>query len=200
MQVIQTNEPIVLKGRYLITDPCYVYGDGDWTKFCNLLFANEEHVAGVSRKAIPPIDYNAIEKIADPKEALRAMLDANKAFEERLREVERRYNESRRAIITLFEIDGKRIPVMSTAYGDGGYPVFNPNTGFEVGGFGVDAGLFAFIPWDDNSHNMRRDLGTVIELDGVLTYEGGDAFINGKLVVDTSGRNVADEDEDSDPA
>jgi hypothetical protein len=189
MRVIQTNEPIVLKGRYLVTDPCYIYndGDGDWGRFCDLLFGNEERVAGVSRKSIPLPDYDSLGKMADPKEAIKAIMDANKAYEAKRNEADIKWGESRRSVITLFEIDGKQVPVMSTAYGDGGYPVFDPTTGTEVGSFGVDAGLFAFIPWTGEL-GMRSDLGTIIELEGVLTCEGGDAFINGKLVVDTSGQ------------
>lgn len=137
MRVIETKEPIRLKGRYLVTDPCYVYGNDDWSRFCDLLFANQELVG--------------------------------------------------RNAITMFEINGKHIAVMSTAYGDGGYPVIDPNTGDHLGSFGVDAGLFAFIPWSEGSHGMRSDLGTIIEVDGVLTCDNGDAFIDGKVVVDTSG-------------
>lgn len=201
MRVIQTNEPIVLKGRYLVTDPCYVYGDGDWGRFCELLFGNEERVAGVSRNNIPLPDYDAIGNMADPKEAIKAIMDADKAFEAKRREAEIKWGESRHSVITMFEIDGKRVPVMSTAYGDGGYPVFDPTTGIEAGSFGVDAGLFAFIPWTGES-GMRSDLGTIIELEGVLTCEGGDAYINGKLVVDTSGQSHEEDEEieDSDSA
>lgn len=138
MRVIETTEPIRLKGRYLITDPCYVYGDSDWSKFCDLLFANREP-------------------------------------------------------ITLLEIDGKLVAAMSTAYGDGGYPVFNPKTKTYAGSFGVDAGLFAFIPWCDDKPAFY---GTVVELDGILTYQNGNAYINGQIVVDTNGEvDFEDEDE-----
>ena len=198
MRVIQTNEPIVLKGRYLVTDPCYVYGNDDWSNFCDLLFNNEELVVGVSRRDIPKIDYNAIEKIADPVERAQAMSDACKAYDALRSDVDAKYGDRRRHVITLFEIDGKQLPVMSTAYGDGSYPVFDPKTGIYAGSFGVDAGLFAFIPWTEDSHNTRSDLGTVIEVDGILTCDNGNAYIDGKIVVDTRGETDQDDEEGND--
>lgn len=190
MQVIKTNEPIRLSGRYLVTDPCYVYGDGDWSRFCDLLFENE----GYAASKVPYPDLNQVDSIEDPKERIKAMFDLDRQYEAARREAERKHNEERRNMITLFEIDGKRIPVMSTAYGDGSYPVFDPETGLEVGMFGVDAGLFAFIPWNHESHGMRSDLGTIIEVDGVLTCDNGNAYINDKLVVDTNGESDVEED------
>jgi hypothetical protein len=135
MRVIDRDE-VVLNGRYLITDPCYVYGDCDWDKFCKLLWANEGDG------------------------------------------------------ITLFEIDGKEIPVMSTCYGDGGYPVIDGK--LQVGTFGVDAGLFCFIPWDAEDD----DRGVVLDIKGKLMYSNGDAFINGNVIVDTSGNSFEGEEYD----
>lgn len=138
MKIINCN-PVVLSGRYLVTDPCYIYGDQDWDTFCDLLFGG----VGLNN-SLPSI--------------------------------------------TVFEIDGKIIPVMPTAYGDGSYPVFDPKTGNRIGGFGVDAGLFALIPWDVDSHDLpRKSLGTVVEFSGVLNCVGGNAFVDGKLIVDTAG-------------
>jgi hypothetical protein len=184
MRVIQTNEPIVLKGRYLVTDPCYVYGNENWSEFCDLLFAHEAKAAG-----------------GHPTDVAKSHLGLGEEYWERRIEAEKKFAEARRSIITLFEIKGKQIPVMSTAYGDGGYPVIDPKTSNYLGSFGVDAGLFAFIPWSEDSHGMRSDLGTIIEIDGVLTCNNGDAFIDGKVVVDTSGDSwdgYEDEDEDDD--
>ncbi len=135
MKVLDKH-PIELDGRYLITDPCYVYGDydgGGWDEFCTLLWANKDD-------------------------------------------------------IVLFEIDGKEIPVMSTRWGDGCYPVILD--GHEVGSFGVDAGLFAFIPTTAESDNR----GPIVELKGRLTYENGDAIVDDKLVVDTSGDSNDEEE------
>src|SRR5688572_1293743 len=165
MRVISTDR-ILLKGRYLITDPCYVYGDDDWNKFCELLFGNEEQVTGVSEKTVPRPNYDAID-CPDPKDTIKAIFALDKEYEAARREAQLKLNERRRSIITLFEIRGKQIPVMSTSYGDGYYPVFNPLTGYQVGSFGVDAGLFAFIPWEAE----RSDLGPIIELEGELVCD-----------------------------
>ncbi len=197
MRVIETNEPIVLKGSYLVTDPCYVYDTNDvkdhkWDDFCNLLVANEERVSGVSEKTIPFPDYDSIKQMEDPKETIKALFALDKEYEAKRREAQLKLSVSRRSIITTFEIAGKIVHVMSTAYGDGSYPVFDPKTGKRVGGFGVDAGLFAFIPAETLPEGMRGDLGTIVNVDGVLTCKDGDAFIDGKLVVDTSGQSEDD--------
>jgi hypothetical protein len=90
--------------------------------------------------------------------------------------------------ITVFEIDGKEVPVMSTKYGDGYYPVYDKN--FEVGGFPVDAGLFAVIPWKDKDSND----GPVLTLKGKLTYKDGNAYLNGELLVTTCDQDEIDYD------
>jgi len=49
----------------------------------------------------------------------------------------------------VLKIDNALVPVFRTAYGDGGYPVFDVTTGYmkELGGIGVDAGLTALVPY-----------------------------------------------------
>ena len=138
MKVIDRDE-VILNGRYLVTDPCYVYGGDGWDEFCKLLWADKQQTGGG---------------------------------------------------ITLFEIDGKEVPVMSTRYGDGGYPVVQD--GEFAGMLGVDAGLFCFIPWGEE----QITIGTIVELQGKLTYHNGDAFIDDNVVVDTSGESFEDKNYD----
>jgi hypothetical protein len=121
------KDTIQLSGKYLITDPCYVYDD-QWDEFCELILQH----------------------------SLESFL--------------------------LFEINGTEVPVMSTRFGDGRYPVIQE--GKEMGHFGVDAGLFAFIPTTEEIGQSYY--GAVIELHGELTYKDGNAFVDGKLVVKTS--------------
>ena len=139
MKILDKNE-VILNGRYLVTDPCYVYQRDDderWSQFCRLLW-------------------------------------------------------DEKGDITIFEIDGKEIPVMSTCYGDGSYSVIVDNQ--TVGRFGVDAGLFCFIPWEAESDESRT-MGPVVDIQGKLTYSNGDAYLNGNIIVDTSGESFEEEED-----
>jgi hypothetical protein len=87
------------------------------------------------------------------------------------------------SLIVVLEINGHLIPIMSTAYGDGSYPVYKD--GVQVGQFGVDAGLFAIFP-DNNTFGFPGErLGVKVDLKGELFYEDGDAEV-GDVEVFTS--------------
>lgn len=71
----------------------------------------------------------------------------------------------------------------STAYGDGGYPVYKD--GKKFGHFGVDSGQFCLIK--QHSGPEKGGSEPIIHLKGNLKYEDGNLYLNGKIVVDTSG-------------
>lgn len=179
MKVLE-KEVVHLSGRYLVTDPCYLYSNDDiilWHEFCDLLFQNEERVCGVIKtKELTEEEQSKL----SVEERLRYL--ATNPGSETLDETKI----SRRSVITLFDINGKEVPVMSTAYGDGMYPVFNPSTGALAGSFGVDAGLFCFFPVHDVNESLYNDLGPILDLNGVLTCKEGDAYLDGILTVRTS--------------
>lgn len=107
--------------------------------------------------------------------------------------------------------------VSSTAYGDGSYPVYK---GAErVGEAGVDSGLLSVIPmdvfekivqqdgkelnekWEDGIEWLKKELGVVVEAEGVVEFSGGNIVVlsknEGNVYVSTDD-SADDFDEDDD--
>lgn len=168
-------DSLYLHGRYLITDPCYIYGaDSDefgedeateadketrdqWSEIVDAVYRDELALSFIARR-----ERAAAEVMRDirAKKAIRFDADPYSyegeeqgdlfAFQDE-RALAHMLDPYRRNRIMAFVLDNILVPIMKTAHGDGWFPVFSPvadgkDKPTRVGTIGVDSGLFCLLP------------------------------------------------------
>lgn len=139
------------KGKYVISDPCYLYPDNKWDEFCDQLWKIEHNHT-----------KNGVKMIDD---------------------------------------SGNEFLTIGTAYGDGGYPLYE-NGVLLTDDLCVDSGLLSVIPLEVAKSwgrmNELNNLGYIIELkeDTIFSAAGGN-FSFGWFEVFT-GDNPYDLEDESD--
>ncbi len=100
----------------------------------------------------------------------------------------------------IFNVNGDEFIVQSTAWGDGGYPVYK--NGVSVGYFGVDAGLFCIIPmsliekWGGEkevTNLVAKELAVITSFENNQIEEVNPGFLKiGGITIDTAGGESED--------
>lgn len=88
----------------------------------------------------------------------------------------------------------------STAYGDGGYPIFCKNV--QMGRLGVDAGLLSVIPlsiaqkWPEWKKRKHLGVEITVTADSVIEYSNGNFEFGDFRVITSDDNEVSEDDED----